>query len=45
MNFSKWCLKILHEIEYLVFHSYNVFFENKIIFQEFMFSGPISIRY
>jgi hypothetical protein len=34
-----------YEIEYLVFHNYNVFFENKIIFPEFMFSGPISIRY
>jgi hypothetical protein len=26
INFSKWRPEILHEIEYLVFHNYNVFF-------------------
>ena len=26
MDFSKWWLEILHEIEYLVFHNYFVFF-------------------
>jgi hypothetical protein len=35
----------MHEIEYLVLHNYNVFFENKNIFPEFTISGPISFRY
>jgi hypothetical protein len=30
MDFSKWPQEILHEIEYLVFHNYNVFFGKKI---------------
>ena len=29
MNFSKWRLEILYEIEYLVFHNYFVFFGKK----------------
>jgi hypothetical protein len=33
MDFSKWRLEILHEIEYLVFHNYFVFFEKKKFFR------------
>jgi hypothetical protein len=29
MDFSKWTQEILHEIEYLVFHNYFVFFWKK----------------
>ena len=29
MEFSKWRLEILHEIKYLVFHNYFVFFGGK----------------
>ena len=36
---------MFHEIEYLDFHNYNVFYWEKNIFPEFPFSGPISIRY
>ena len=32
MDFSKWRPEILHEIEYLVFHNYFVFFEKKKCF-------------
>ena len=40
MDFSKWQPEILHQIEYLVFHNYFVFF-----FSKFTFPGPISFRY
>jgi hypothetical protein len=46
MDFSKWLLEILHEIEYLVFHNYFVFFGKQFFFlPKFTFSGPISFRY
>jgi hypothetical protein len=32
MDFSKWRPEILHEIEYLVFHHYYVFFGKKNAF-------------
>jgi len=32
MDFSKWRPEILHEIEYLVFHSYFVFFGKQLFF-------------
>ena len=32
MDFSKWRPNILHEMKYLVFHNYNVFFGKKNIF-------------
>jgi hypothetical protein len=32
MNFSKWRPEMLHEIEYLVFHNYFVFFGKKKCF-------------
>jgi hypothetical protein len=31
MDFSKWGPDILHEIEYLLFHNYFIFFVEKII--------------
>ena len=31
MDFSKWRPDILHEIEYLLFHNYFIFFVEKII--------------
>jgi hypothetical protein len=45
MDFSKWRPEILHEVEYLVFHNYFVFFGKKKYFPEFTFSGPISSCY
>ena len=42
---SKWQPVILHEIKYLVFHNYFVFFGKKKILPKFMFSDPISFRY
>ena len=37
---------ILHEIKYLVFHNYFVFFgKKKKILPKFTFSDPISFRY
>jgi len=33
MDFSKWRPKILHEIEYLVFHNYFVFFGKNNFFR------------
>jgi len=40
MDFSKWRPEILHEIEYLVFYNYFVFFWKKN-----KFSGSIIFRY
>ena len=38
MNFSKWTPEILHEIEYLVFHNYLVFFlKNKNSYEIHLF--------
>jgi len=45
MDFSKWRPEILHEIEYVVFHNYFVFFGKKNFLPKFTFSGPISFRY
>ena len=46
MDFSKWLPEILHEIEYLVFHNYFVFFGKKKMFlPKFTFSGLISFHY
>ena len=35
MDFSKWLPEFLHEIEYLVFHNYFVFFGKKFFFPKF----------
>ena len=46
MDFSKWLLEILHEIEYLVFQNYFVFFGKQFFSSsEIHVSGPISFRY
>jgi hypothetical protein len=42
IDFSKWRPNILHEMKYLVFHNYNVFFGKK---KYFLFSGLISFLY